>query len=81
MFYVYILESVDNAEKHYLGYSANLKSRFSSHNEGRNQSTKHTKWKIIYYEAYEIEALARKREASLKRNPNMRKLLMKRLKG
>jgi putative endonuclease len=80
MFYVYVLESIEDSEIHYLGYSANLKNRVSSHNEGKNQSTKHTKWKIIYYEAYENEALARKREASLKKNPNMRKLLMRRIK-
>ena len=81
MFYVYILESLEDSEKHYLGYSSDLKNRVKSHNDGRNQSTKYTTWKIIYYEAYETEVLARKREASLKRNPNMRKLLMKRIKG
>ncbi len=81
MYYVYVLESIENPEKHYLGYSSDLKNRVKSHNEGNNQSTKHTTWKIIYYEAYETEALARRREASLKRNPNMRKLLMKRIRG
>ncbi len=81
MFYVYLLKSLDGSGDHYLGYSADLKDRVKSHNEGMNQSTKHTKWKLVYYEAYETEALARQREASLKKNPNMKRHLMMRLRG
>ena len=81
MFYVYVLQDLNDPDRFYLGYSSDLKQRLQSHNEGRNRSTKHTQWKLVYYEAYTNKAFAIKREASLKRNSNMRRHMMDRIKG
>ncbi|MFA4818460.1 MAG: GIY-YIG nuclease family protein [Patescibacteria group bacterium] len=36
----------------YIGYTNNLKKRFSEHNKGINRSTKGKRpWKLVYYEA------------------------------
>ncbi len=80
MFYVYVIQSTKDAARFYLGYSADLKQRIASHNVGKNKSTKFTKWKLVYYEAYLTETSARKRESKLKRNTNMRRYLMDRIK-
>jgi len=66
MYYVYILQSnIDNSL--YTGYTANLKRRFSEHNQGLNISTKKLMpWKLIYYEAYNNQMDAKKREIFLK---------------
>ncbi|MFZ1291348.1 MAG: GIY-YIG nuclease family protein [Melioribacteraceae bacterium] len=39
-YYVYILLSLKD-EKHYTGFTNNLKRRFEEHNTGKVQSTKH----------------------------------------
>ena len=61
MFYVYILKNPTSAELYY-GFSSNLKQRFVSHQE----TTKHSEWKLVYYEAYLNEQDARDRERMLK---------------
>lgn len=48
MWYVYILKS-KKEDWRYIGYASNLKKRFKSHNQGKNQSTKH-------YAPFELEA-------------------------
>lgn len=65
-YYVYILRSVgDNWI--YVGYSANLKQRFSDHNLGRSQSTsRHRPFELIHYEAYSNMRDAKRREMYLK---------------
>ena len=48
----------------YIGYSANLRKRFSEHVTGGSFATSHRRaWKLIYYEAYleRDDALARER--------------------
>ncbi len=80
MFYVYVMQSTENNDQFYLGYSANLKQRIASHNNGQNRSTKFANWKLVYYEAYLNETSARRRESKLKRNSNMRRYLMDRIK-
>ncbi len=81
MFYVYVLQNVKEANDYYLGYSSNLRERLKSHNAGKNKSTKNKTWKVVYYEAYESETIARQREYKLKHNPRMRQLLMERVKS
>lgn len=67
MFYVYILVSEKKEDEIYVGYSKDLKKRFTEHNKGIVQSTKNgCPWKILYYEAYPTEELAREREKQLK---------------
>jgi putative endonuclease len=66
MFYVYILKSKKDSNL-YIGSTNDLKRRFKEHNDGKVYSTKARRpFEIVYYEAYKIEADARKREANLK---------------
>ena len=80
MFYVYVIQSIEDTDRFYLGYSADLKRRVASHNSGENRSTRYTRWRLVYYEAYLTETSARRRESKLKRNSNMRHYLMARIK-
>ena len=63
MHYVYVLGSLkDNG--FYIGYSANLRKRFSEHLTGGSFATSHRgPWQLIYYEAYlkQADALGRER--------------------
>jgi len=65
-YYVYILH---NYSKNflYVGYSENLKQRISSHNNGKNKSTKaFVPLEVIHYEAYRNKSDAKRREEYLK---------------
>jgi putative endonuclease len=67
MFYLYILKSI-NKNKIYIGFTENLKKRFSEHNNGESSSTKNFRpWKLVYYEAYVLKSDATKRENALKK--------------
>ncbi|MGB6221831.1 GIY-YIG nuclease family protein [Haloferula sp.] len=67
MFCTYILESISNPERHYVGHSADLKVRLSEHNAGKSANTaKHRPWKVRCYFAFETESLARNFEKYLK---------------
>ena len=47
MKYVYILESVAEPERHYVGSTNDLKARFKAHNEGRVPHTaKFKPWQL-----------------------------------
>jgi len=66
MHYVYILRSLKD-EKHYTGFSSDLRSRIKHHQAGKVQSTKNRRpLELIYYEAYKEKAQALKREKFLK---------------
>lgn len=69
MYYTYILQR-DNAL--YIGYTDNLLRRFKQH-------SKNYKCKVIYYEAYISELLAREREQKLKQYGSAWRALRKRL--
>lgn len=79
MFYVYLLKS--KVKKWiYIGSSGNLKKRFTKHNSGKVRSTKSYKpFELLYYEAYNVPTLARKRELELKKNGQQKEILFKRL--
>ena len=66
MFYVYLLHSAkDNG--FYIGFSTDLKRRFSEHTRGASLATKSRgPWKLIYYEAYTEREDAEGREKFLK---------------
>lgn len=66
MFCVYLLKSEKDG-KFYIGSTSNLKTRFKEHNDGKVKSTIYRRpMKLIYYEAYTDENIARKRERQLK---------------
>ena len=60
MFYVYVLIEPESGRMYY-GYSGNLKSRIKAH-----KTSEHPGWELLYYEAYQAEEDARKRERKLK---------------
>lgn len=79
MFYAYVIESLKDKEL-YIGSTNDLKKRISEHNSGKVLSTKsRMPIKLLYYEAYLVEADARNREAQLKLRGQARTQLIKRL--
>lgn len=66
MYYVYILFS-EKDKQLYTEFSDDLRARFTKHEKGFVKATKHRRpLKLIYYEAYENEFDARRREVYLK---------------
>ncbi len=48
MYYVYLIRSLKDSSKTYVGYTTNLKERFETHNSGGSIHTKqHRPWKLI----------------------------------
>ena len=79
MYYVYLLKSVDE-DIYYLGFTSDLKRRVYEHNNNLGcKTTKGKSWVLIYYEAYQIENLARVRERQLKTNRGSKRALYNRL--
>ena len=67
MFFTYILQSL-NDQSFYIGFSANLEQRLIKHNNATTGYTSTKKpWKIAYYETFDIESDARKRERAIKK--------------
>ena len=67
MFYTYILDSLSNPERFYIGSTSNLKRRLSEHNLGKSIHTnKFIPWKIKNYFAFEESKKAEKFEKFLK---------------
>ncbi len=67
MLYAYILQSIPQPEQLYRGHTADLKSRLAEHNAGKSRHTpKFAPWRIKFYAAFEIAALAQQFEGYLK---------------
>jgi putative endonuclease len=68
MYYVvYFLESIKYSDRHYIGFTTDLKERIKDHNQGTTKSTQKSKpWRVIYAEMYLNEQDARGREKFLK---------------
>jgi putative endonuclease len=67
MHYVYLLSSVSDPARRYVGFTANLKKRFKSHNEGASVHTaKYRPWKLVTYLGFDNERKAREFEHYLK---------------
>ncbi len=82
MYYVYVLRSISYADELYIGSTNDLRARFKAHNEAKSISTRrYVPWRLIYYEAYETEKLARMREQKLKHHGNAIRELKKRIGG
>ena len=66
-YYVHILVSETDGEKHYTGITRNLTARLSKHNQGACvQTSKNRPWKIEIAIAFRSEAKARRFEHYLK---------------
>ncbi len=67
MKYVYILESVETPERHYVGVTDDLRSRLQKHNAGDVQHTsKFRPWRVKRYIAFTDEDRALAFEKYLK---------------
>ena len=64
---VYVLKST-SSDKHYIGFTQNLISRFRSHNElgKKGFTTRYRPWFVIWVEFYSVKAEALSREKFLK---------------
>ena len=79
MYYTYVLLSLKD-NKHYIGYSSDLKKRFQQHCNGEVFATKgRLPVKLIFYEAFMEKANALRREKYFKTDPGKRalKIMMK----
>lgn len=64
MAYTYILKQSN--DQYYVGSTVNLHNRIREHHEGLDQTTKkHLPVKLVYYEEYETQEEAYKREKQL----------------
>ncbi len=81
MFSVYLLQSLRNPTKSYVGLTTrHIRNRLQEHNDGLSQSTKHDRpWKLIYYEQFYCKLCSEKREQHLKSGIGykFRKILLK----
>lgn len=69
MFYVYYLKSQSHSDRTYIGFTRNLKQRFSEHNAGKSVYTKDFKpWTIVGCFAFDQEIKALRFERYLKSN-------------
>ena len=80
MYYVYLLQSLENKEKTYIGYTSDLKRRLKQHNSFHKGYTGSEKWRLVYYEGYLSEEDAKEREKRLKDDGRARYQLLKRVK-
>lgn len=61
MYYVYLIKSLKDSTKAYIGYTSNLEQRLETHNSGGSIHTKDYKpWQLITYVAFssELKAIA-----------------------
>ncbi len=69
--YVYLLKSLKD-NKHYVGWTTDLKRRLDAHNSGKTPSTSRRRpFELIYFESFSDKVSAKEREKKLKMNPNM----------
>ncbi len=67
MHYVYRLQSIEQPEQRYTGYTSDITKRLEYHNKGQSPHTsKYKPWKLINYFAFEDEQKARAFEMYLK---------------
>ena len=67
MHYVYLMTSVASPERHYVGYTDDLRQRVADHNAGKNVSTAaHRPWHLRTYIAFSTKSQALAFEKHLK---------------
>ena len=74
-----MLKSISpNVKKTYVGYTNNLESRLTKHNNNKGaKSTKGYNWVLIYSKKFKTKNEAMSFEYSLKKNKILRKILEK----
>lgn len=81
MWYFYVLQSQKDLDYFYKGSTGDLKRRMLQHNNGEVESTRPNRpWKLVYYEAYLTEKVARLRESNVKKSGSVSAPLLKRIK-
>ncbi|HZW61111.1 MAG TPA: GIY-YIG nuclease family protein [Candidatus Babeliales bacterium] len=67
MHYVYLLRSLIDSSKTYIGYTTNVEQRLEAHNSGESVHTRKDKpWKLVMYLAFDSEDRAKAFEQYLK---------------
>ena len=67
MIYVYVLQSIDESDRHYVGIANDLKSRLRQHNAGEVfHTSKYKPWRLKNYVAFDDEKKAYAFERYLK---------------
>ena len=79
MHYMYVIQSIDDRDRFYIGCTSDLKRRVLEHRGGECRSTSGNDWRLVYYEAFLTLSAARKREYRLKSNRNAKRQLMRRV--
>ena len=76
-YYTYMLKSISlGVKKTYVGYTNNLESRLTKHNNKGAKSTKGYKWVLIYSKKFKNKNEAMSYEYELKNNKTLRKKLL-----
>jgi putative endonuclease len=82
MYYFYVLQSLKEENYFYKGSTNNLEMRLDEHNQGLVVSTRPRRpWRLVYYEAYISEKIARDREAAVKQSGSISVPLLRRIKN
>ena len=67
MYFVYLLRSLQDSSKTYVGYTTNLDQRLETHNAGGSLHTKqHRPWGLVMYLAFNSEDKAKAFEKYIK---------------
>jgi predicted GIY-YIG superfamily endonuclease len=67
LFYTYVIESISNPTKKYIGHTADLRRRLATHNAGGcTYTSKFRPWRIRAYFAFQKIEIARNFERYLK---------------
>ncbi|HZW60789.1 MAG TPA: GIY-YIG nuclease family protein [Candidatus Babeliales bacterium] len=67
MYYVYLLRSIQDPSKKYIGYTTDIEQRIAAHNSGGSVHTqKYRPWQLITYIAFDCEKKALEFEKYIK---------------
>ena len=67
MYYVYLIRSIKDTNKTYIGFTNNIDQRLQKHNEGASIYTSDFRpWKLVAYIAFDSEEKALKFEKYIK---------------
>lgn len=67
MYYTYVLESINDPGRRYIGHTSNIGARLARHNAGESHYTaKYRPWKLKLYVAFETRDQASRFERYLK---------------